>query len=96
MKYRKKPFVIDAIQWTGNNLREVLDFTGKHPEWDRWFTSFEAYEKHVKADGGLFKILTKEGTMRAPPGWWIIRGVMGEHYPCAPDVFETTYEKVEG
>ena len=42
------------------------------------------------------KILTLEGTMEAMPGDWIITGVKGETYPCKPDIFEATYEPVEG
>jgi hypothetical protein len=92
MKFRKKPVVIDAIQWTGNNLHEVIDFTGKHPRWSEWFSSWEDYEERVSKDGGIFKIITLEGVMEAIPGDWIIRGVNGEHYPCKPDIFAKTYE----
>lgn len=95
MKYRKRPVVIEAIQWTGENLREVIGFTGKHPRWSEWFTSWEQYEQRVRDDGGIFKILTLEGTLRASPGDWIIRGVRGEHYPCKPDIFAATYEEVK-
>lgn len=41
-------------------------------------------------------IETLEGTMEARPGDWIIKGIRGELYPCKPDVFEKTYEIVEG
>lgn len=92
MKFRKKPVVIDAIQWVGTNLGEVLDFTGKHPRWGEWFASFDEYEARVNADGGVFKIFTLEGVMSATVGDWIIRGVQGEHYPCKPDIFDATYE----
>jgi hypothetical protein len=44
-------------------------------------------------DGALY-ILTLEGVMRADPGDWIIRGLKGEIYPCKPDIFEATYERV--
>ena len=40
-------------------------------------------------------IETLEGTMKADKGDWIIRGVKGELYPCKPDVFKMTYEKVD-
>jgi hypothetical protein len=94
-KFRKKPVVIEAMQYTGENLREALDFTGKHPSWDKWFKSFEEYATFVANDSHVFKIKTLEGTMAAEPGDWIIRGVNGEHYPCKPDIFEKTYEAVE-
>lgn len=93
-QFRKKPVVIKAIRYTGDNLREVLSFTGKHPSFDSWFDSFDAYAAHVAADRQVFKIFTLEGTMEALPGDWIIRGVKGEHYPCKPDIFEATYEPI--
>jgi hypothetical protein len=94
VKFRKKPVVIEALQWTGENLQEVIGFTGKHPRWGEWFSSWEEYEARVNADGGVFKIITLEGTMEASIGDWVIRGVNGEHYPCKPDIFEKTYEAV--
>ncbi|MCC2615952.1 hypothetical protein LJ739_06835 [Aestuariibacter halophilus] len=95
MKYRKKPVEIEAIQYTGDNLCEVLNFTGKHPSFSKWFSSFDEYQQHVDKDNKVFKISTLEGTMNAAPGDYIIRGVQGEHYPCKPDIFEQTYELVQ-
>jgi hypothetical protein len=96
-RYRTKPVVKEAIQWTGENLAEVLTFTGKHPKWDEWFSSFEHYEAHVRNDRQVFKIKTLEGTMEASPGDWIIRGLtVGQCYPCRPDIFAATYELVPG
>ena len=91
--YVKKPVVIQAIQYTGDNLLEVITFTGKHPKWDEWFRSWEHYEEIVAQSGGIFKIITLEGTLNASLGDWIIRGVNGEHYPCKPDVFAKTYDE---
>lgn len=93
-RYKKKPVVIEAIQWTGSNLKEVLEFTGKHPKFSEWFKSFEEYEEYVKKDRNIFKIFTLEGTMEASVGDYIIKGVQGEHYPCKPDIFVATYEEV--
>ena len=95
MKFRKKPVVIEAVQWTGENLAEVLQFTGKHDKFNEWFENFKDYENHVAKDGHTFKIFTLEGTMLASSGDWIIRGVKGEHYPCKPDIFQATYEPAE-
>ena len=95
-KFRKKPVEIEAIRWTGDNLDEVINFTGKHPNFDNWFATFADYAAKVAEDGGVFKIFTLEGTMRAAPGDWIIRGVHGEHYPCKPEIFRQTYEEVDG
>ena len=44
------------------------------------------------SDGIL--INTLEGNMKASIGDFIIKGVQGEFYPCKPDIFEKTYEKV--
>jgi hypothetical protein len=43
----------------------------------------------------VLKIPTLEGEMMASIGDWIIKGVNGELYPCKPDIFAKTYEKVE-
>lgn len=86
--YKKKPVVIKAIQWTGKNLREVIDFTGLHDSAKKW--SWAEYEEVVKREG--LKIFTLEGPLMASIGDYIIRGVAGEFYPCKPDIFEKTYE----
>lgn len=45
---------------------------------------------------GSYTIKTLEGRLHVSPGDWIITGVKGEKYPCRPDIFEATYEKVNG
>jgi hypothetical protein len=87
MKYRKKPIVIEAIQFTGWNQDEVLAFA--IPD-----LSKEAC-RAAKTMKLPVVIETLEGNMTATPGDWIIRGIKGECYPCAPDVFALTYEPVE-
>ena len=78
-KYRKKPVVIDAIQWTGENRQEIREFA----------------RNCVDFVSDTVIIDTLEGTMRADEGDYIIRGIQGEYYPCKPDIFEETYEKCE-
>lgn len=98
MRFRKKPVEIEAVQWTGENLSEVLEFVGRHPRFDEWFSSYDSLDDYadlVRRAGNTFKIFTLEGTMTASPGDWIIRGVKGEYYPCKPDIFAATYEPVE-
>lgn len=77
-KYRKKPIVISAIQWKGNNRSEIIDFVGNSAVFDRT---------------GLY-IITLAGEMFASIGDYIIRGVDGEFYPCKSDIFRKTYELV--
>lgn len=80
--YRKKPVVIDAVQWTGDNFDEVYEFTNETCLWD---------------EGGLGLIIpTLEGDHLARIGDFIIKGVHGEFYPCKPDIFEKTYEPMDG
>ena len=95
--FRKKPVVIEAKRWTGDNLADVIHFTdGRHPSTKGDFASmkWDEYADLVRREG--LKIFTREGTMLASIGDWIIRGVQGELYPCKPDIFEQTYEAVEG
>lgn len=79
-KYRKKPVVIDAVEWTGENINDICDFMS----W-RNVSHDERY--------GL-KIHTLEGEHHAAIGDMIIKGVAGEFYPCKPDIFKQTYEEV--
>lgn len=84
MRYRKKPVVIDAVQWKGDNARELEDVFG---EW------FEDDVDDVPV-GKPIVIETLEGDMCCDLYDWVIRGVKGEFYPCKPDIFEATYEPV--
>ena len=77
-KYRKKPVVIEAIQWTSDNLSEIDKFT----------------QGKVKNHESVLIIPTLEGDMEASIGDYIIKGVNGEFYPCKPDIFDKTYEEV--
>ena len=83
-KYRKKPVVIEAMLLTEGNLEQVEKWCGG----DIKGTALHRSER-------VLDIQTLEGEMRANIGDWIIRGVKGEFYPCKPDIFEQTYEKVE-
>jgi len=81
MKYRKKPVVIEAVQWMGNNGIEMSKFCPS--------------ALAIAVNQSPLFIRTLEGEMRADVGDWIIRGVKGEFYPCKPDIFAATYEPVD-
>lgn len=93
-QYRKKPVVIEAFQMTeecGNNNKD----------WPVWL--HQAWQKENNEEGSLhikatnprtFEITTLEGNHLVTWDDWIIKGVNGEIYPCKPDIFEKTYEKV--
>lgn len=86
-KYRKKPVVIETIQWRGPNHEEVKAFLGDD------YVALTG-ERHPRGRSKII-VRTLEGTILADIGDWIIRGVAGEHYPCKPDIFDATYEQVE-
>ena len=90
MKYKKKPVVIEAFIWTGDE---------NQPEDPEWICAAiqegDAYFTDVGTPNYRLNIVTLEGTMTASPGDYIIQGVKGELYPCKPDIFEATYEPVE-
>jgi hypothetical protein len=90
-KYVKKPVVIEALQWTGYNLEEVIAFTGLNESASK--LTWEEYETVVKTLG--LKIFTLEGSHLASIGDYIIKGNQGEFYPCKPDIFNKTYTKIE-
>lgn len=89
MKFRKKPIVIEAMQFNGASSGIEIQL---------WITRHEgkATLQYVEGEDPLsllrITIDTLEGCMIAQPGDWIIKGVKGEFYPCKPDIFEATYE----
>ena len=93
MKYRKKPVVIEAIQWDGLNFNDILKFTGSG---NIKLEEIRKPDADMRIPGSyVLTIRTLEGVMEASKGDYIIKGVNGEFYPCKPDIFEKTYEKVE-
>jgi len=78
MRFRKKPVVINAVQWTGNNQSEIEEFCPAI--------------RYAEAAHGNPVIETLEGFHTASVGDWIIKGVEGEFYSCRPDIFAATYE----
>jgi hypothetical protein len=94
MKYRKKPVVIDAVQYNGNNLNEILDKLGKTGTREIVQSLILEKTENNPTEVNL-QIKTLEGTMTAKVGDFIIKGINGECYPCKPDIFEKTYEPVD-
>lgn len=83
MKYRKKPVVIDAEKFDGSYDSAKL------------IVAWSCGACTADNGDGTLSVVTAEGTMKANPGDWIIKGVKGEFYPCKPDIFEATYELVD-
>ena len=88
-KYRKKPVVIEAVRFRQDNVTEVI-------EWIALDGAHQATRNTSDVTDDALYIETLEGTMRADLGDWIIKGIKGEFYPCKPDIFDATYEPVEG
>ena len=62
------------IQWKGDNLKEVIGFTGKDKNFDKWFKSFEEYEKYVHEHNDIFKLFNENGShYEIPVGAWIVK-----------------------
>ena len=83
-KHRKKPVVIEAMQLEPDtdNWKDVCD----------WMNRADPRPEFGHVGGGVVRITTLDGEMRAEPGDWVIKGVAGEFYPCKPDIFAATYE----
>jgi len=102
MKFRKKPVVIEAIQLTWSNWNKICDFVPK-PWFDRGVYLDDKGQvlpegKTSDKMGLLINTLESNlitGSLLATEGDWIIQGVKGEFYPCKPDIFVATYDKVE-
>lgn len=93
--YKKKPIVIEAIQYTGSNDQEIIDFAAG-----------AVYQKGIPyspsapdRDRGPFLFCKTLETLPGAEGHYvsvndfIIKGVKGEFYPCKPDIFALTYEE---
>jgi|LakMenEpi03Aug12_release.lakeMendotaPanAssembly.Ray.scaffolds.fasta_scaffold2920309_1 hypothetical protein len=88
-KYRKKPVIIEAVQFREGNFQEILSFSlGKAKR-------RIAYEGNTPIETNTIDISTLEGTMNAIEGDYIIKDIEGEFYPCKPHIFDNSYELIE-
>lgn len=88
MKFRKKPVVIEAEQFLPNDesIDKVMSLASQ--------SSRQVQVTRMPDGQCTMHITTLEGVMEASIGDWIIRGIQGEVYPCKPDIFYATYERV--
>lgn len=80
-QFKKKPVVIEAIQFKGVNALEIVEWSEE-----------SATPARISDDEKKLEIPTLEGKMEVSVNDWVIKGVKGELYPCKPDIFEATYE----
>lgn len=92
MKYRMKPIVIEAIQWNGDNLQEVMEFIGSEFKYDENINYFTSKFNYCSTLG--LQLYALGGLMSVSINDYIIKGIKGEFYPCKPDIFQVTYEVV--
>jgi hypothetical protein len=92
VRYRKRPVEIDAIHWAGDDWASVTAFCGE-AFWNR-ASVVGAPWAHEDHEGLVVWNKLEKTWIPVPVGHWIVRGVAGEIYPVAPDVFEQTYEVV--
>ena len=84
-KYRKKPVVIEAIEYTDANLDKILAFGGD----SLLYSSGFGYQDE------RLEIMTSEGIMRASKGDFVCKGTAGEFYPCKPIPFFQVHERID-
>lgn len=84
-RFRKRPVVVEAICWNGQNLGSVQAFASG------------ALGIGTVEGGALpLWVVKSSATCRVEQGDWIIREPDGSgYYPCAADVFAATYEPAE-
>lgn len=90
-QYRKKSVVIEAVQFNGFDEESGQVILSDRPE---WLVNEFGNKVLFFGEPNNLTIQTLEGSMKASIGDFIIKGVQGEFYPCKPDIFEKTYEKV--
>ncbi|EFV74439.1 hypothetical protein HMPREF1013_05319 [Bacillus sp. 2_A_57_CT2] len=89
MKYRKKPVVIEVVHFKNDEPETLIEI-------QEFMNVRDLRVSYSIPDKAAIVIETLEGNMTAQIGDYIIKGVNGEFYPCKPDIFEKTYELVEG
>ena len=84
--WRKRPVEIEAMEFAGSPrvATKIIE----------WALASGGMIRYHSGPRECLSINTLEGTMTADVGDWIIRGVQGEFYPCKPDIFLATYERV--
>lgn len=87
-RFRKKPVEVEA--------RQIPDVSERTKAWKgimEWCGGSTAFRPIEKGKPTMV-IDTLEGPMHAQPGWWVVKGVKGDFYPCDPEIFAMTYEEI--
>lgn len=87
-KYVKGPQIIEAVQWTGKNVMEIISFVGLRHIRVKYADKFDS------SKGAEITIITLEGDHYVSIGDYIIKGIKGEFYPCKQDIFKKTIKEL--
>jgi hypothetical protein len=90
-KFRKKPVVIEAVQYT-EAVRDAYLFDKQPLPAGVHIPAHTTHPPTRTVQSASAYIQTLEGRMEVSLGDWVITGVQGEHYPCKPDIFAATYD----
>ena len=88
MKFRKRPVVVDAWQWNGEDKE-------KFPYWLQGRLDIQFVNLDELTGLRLLLVDTQHGNAECSEGDWLIKGIKGELYPCKDDVLQATYERVD-
>lgn len=88
-RWRKKPVVVEAVQFFGGTAHPEVKIIWRHAISGALLGPSVSFEVPTVA---VYGIETLEGWHQVTLGDWIIKGVKGEFYPCKPDIFAMTYE----
>lgn len=84
------------VQWKGDNLKEVIGFTGKDKNFEKWFKSFEEYEKYVHEHNDIFKLFNENGShYEIPVGAWIVKTPDGYNIASNAVLKQKSADKIE-
>ena len=84
------------VQWKGDNLKEVIGFTGKDKNFEKWFKSFEEYEKYVHEHNNIFKLFSENGNhYEIPVGAWIVKTPDGYNIASNAVLKQKPADKIE-
>lgn len=90
--YVKKPVVIQAVKFGEHDFLDWTSWVQNNYNKKAWSYRFD---ENTGVPNG-FIVKTLEGEMTGGQGDYLVRGIKGELYPCRGDIFEETYELVEG
>ena len=85
-RFRKKPIEVEATNWDGTvkDASRIID----------WVLSGGGTARYHDGAADCISVDTLDAVARVFPGDWMVRGIKGEFYPCKPDIFTVTYERI--